>query len=97
MILNIAFADINKDDKTDLVLGGNEFDLLPQFSRLDASFGHVLLNDGKANFTYKNSNESGLELRGQIRDLVPLKGKDKNYLLFLQNNEYPLLYQLRKN
>ena len=93
----IAFADINKDDKTDLVLGGNEFDLLPQFSRLDASFGHVLLNDGKANFTYKNSNDSGLELRGQIRDIVPLKGKDKNYLLFLQNNEYPLLYQFRKN
>ena len=90
----IVCTDINGDDKTDLILGGNEFDFLPQFSRLDGSFGHVLLNDGKGNYSSINSDRSGLELRGQIRDIVPLKGKDNGLLLFLQNNETPLLYKV---
>lgn len=90
----IVCTDVNGDNKTDLIMGGNDFDFLPQFSRLDASFGHVLLNNGKGNFDWIGSDLSGLELRGQIRDIVPVKGKDRSYLLFLQNNEYPRLYTL---
>ncbi len=93
-IRSILCTDVNADGKTDLVLGGNEFDFLPQFSRLDASFGHVLINDGDANFDCVGAAQSGLELRGQIRDIVSIKGKDKEYLLFLQNSDYPKLYSL---
>ena len=61
---------MNGDGFTDLVMGGNQFLFPPQFERLDASFGHVLLNDGKANFKWQGSDVSGLELRGQIRDIL---------------------------
>jgi hypothetical protein len=47
----IACTDINGDGFPDLILGGNEFGFLPQFGRLDASFGDILLGDGKGNFT----------------------------------------------
>jgi hypothetical protein len=87
--------DTNHDGFTDLVLGGNEFGFLPQFGRLDASFGHILLNDGKGHFTWMGSDRSGLELRGQIRDIVEIPAKDRVYLLFLQNDEYPSLYSFK--
>lgn len=91
----IHCMDINHDGFTDLVLGGNEFGFLPQFGRLDASFGHVLLNDGKGQFTWLNNDRSGLKLPGQVRDIVEIPGKDHVYLLFLQNDEYPVLYSCK--
>lgn len=86
--------DINGDGFKDIIAGGNEFDFLPQFCRIDASFGSVLLNDGKANFIAVNTAISGLELRGQIRDIQAIQQKNITVLLFLQNNEYPSLYKL---
>ena len=91
----IHCIDINGDGSTDLVLGGNEFGFLPQFGRLDASFGHVLLNDGKGHFTELPPDRSGLSLPGQIRDIAGIPGKDQMYLLFLRNNEFPVLYSCR--
>jgi hypothetical protein len=91
----IHCMDINHDGFPDLVLGGNEFGFLPQFGRLDASFGHILLNDGKGNFTWISPDHSGLELAGQIRDIVEIPGKDQLYLLMLQNDEYPALFSCK--
>lgn len=89
-------ADVNGDGKPDLVMGGNRFELLPQFCRLDASFGHVLLNGGGRRFSTLSSKESGVEVRGEIRDIVPLSLQQKPCLLFLQNNEAPLLYGVKE-
>jgi len=93
----IKCLDVNGDGYEDIIAGGNEFGFLPQFGRLDASLGHVLLNNGKGQFTELRTTQSGLELRGQIRDIAELKGKDNLFLLFLQNNEYPVLYEIGKN
>ncbi|MEP6512902.1 MAG: VCBS repeat-containing protein [Parafilimonas sp.] len=92
----VLCTDVNHDGVTDLVLGGNKFDFLPQFSRLDASFGHVMLNDGRGNFNDMSSKQSGLELNGQIRDIKEIPGKKENYIIVLQNNEYPVLYKINK-
>jgi hypothetical protein len=75
------------------LLGGNEFGFLPQFGRLDASFGHVLLGDGKGGFSWISPDRSGLQLPGQVRDIKALPGKEKMCILFLQNDEYPAIYQ----
>jgi hypothetical protein len=90
----IQCLDMNADGFPDLVLGGNEFGFLPQFGRLDASKGHVLLGDGKGGFTWLPPARSGLALPGQIRSIAAIPGKDPGHpeLLFLQNDEYPVLY-----
>jgi hypothetical protein len=88
--------DINHDGHVDLVLGGNQFGLLPQFERLDASLGHVLLNDGKGGFSWLWPAQSGIQVRGMIRDIATIKGKNKTWLLFLQNDDYPVLYELNQ-
>ena len=90
----IKAIDVNNDDKLDLVMGGNKFHWLPQFSRLDASYGNVLINKGNGQFTTLSSLESGLKIRGEIRDILVLKTKDQPQILILQNNEYPQMFQL---
>jgi hypothetical protein len=90
----ILCMDLNGDGFPDLVLGGNEFGFLPQFGRLDGSFGDVLINDGKGNFTFMDNARSGLNLRGQVRDIALIKGKQKTRVLFLINDEVPVLYEI---
>jgi hypothetical protein len=91
----ISCTDINNDGKIDLVLGGNQLGFLPQFSRLDASFGHVLINKGKGEFEWIDPKASGIDIPGEIKDIAPIHGKDKRYFLFVRNNDYPVLYQLK--
>jgi len=93
---SIYSGDINTDGKRDLILGGNMFSFPPQFGRLDGSYGHVLLNTGQGNFTWLSSNESGLSLRGAIRDIKEIPVKEKRYILVVQNDQVPVMFQLKK-
>ncbi len=88
-------VDVNQDGFVDLVVGGNEFGFQPQMGRLDASDGDVLINDGKGNFSALPQSLSGIDLPGQTRDIVLLKRKGNMGVLFLQNNELPVLYELK--
>jgi hypothetical protein len=49
----ICPLDINNDGYIDLVLGGNQYEFKPQFTRLDSNFGSVLLGSKRC-FTWKN-------------------------------------------
>jgi enediyne biosynthesis protein E4 len=92
----ILCTDLNKDGHMDLVLGGNEFGFLPQFGRLDASPGDVLLNDGHGGMKYIDPAEAGIRLRGQVRDIQNVKEKNSDDILILQNDEVPLLFKINK-
>jgi enediyne biosynthesis protein E4 len=92
----IQSLDVNGDGFTDLILGGNEFGFLPQFGRLDASFGQVFLNDGKGNFEFVKPVKSGLQLTGQVRCIAKIADGTKKFLLFLRNDDFPVLYAVEK-
>ncbi len=94
---SLVCMDVNGDGRIDIIGGGNRFDLLPQFGRLDASYGHVLLNKGNVIFEELSSGKSGLLLNGEVRDMKEIKVNGGRYLLVLQNNDYPVLYQLPDN
>ena len=91
----IAVTDINNDKKPDLIMGGNKFGFQPQFGRLDASQGHVLLNNGKG-FNWVEPKLSGLVQVNEIRDIKVINKKDKRFLLIVQNDQYPVMYQFKK-
>ena len=90
----IYCSDLNNDGKPDIVIGGNEFGFPPQFGRLDASYGSVLINHGNKQFAVLDDNQSGLEISGQVRDIKEIESGNKKRLLFLRNSEYPLLYEI---
>jgi hypothetical protein len=93
----IHCTDIDNDGNTDLVIAGNEDNFLPQFGRLDASFGNILLNDGKGNFNSIDCIHSGLAVHGNVRDIQEINSDKKKYLVFMRNNDFPVLYQINTN
>ena len=69
----------------------------PQFGRLDASCGDLLINEGNRTFTWVGSQQSGLSLRGQVKDIVEIKSKTGSKIMVLQNNLTPVLYTFKSN
>ena len=92
----ICVTDINNDNKPDLIIGGNKFGFPPQFGRLDASFGDILINNGQADFTVLPATVSGLNITGETKDIITIHGGDKKYLMAVRNNDFPVLFQLKK-
>ena len=92
-ITAIQTADVNADGKIDLLLGFNQYDWLPQFSRMDAGYGGVLLNNGKRSFSFLQAEQSGIKIIGETRDIKPIQLNGKPSFLFVQNNSLPIIYQ----
>jgi len=68
----ICCADVDGDGTTDLVLGEMSW-LSAAVWKAGCQPGHVLLNKGRGRFEWLYPDRSGLQLDGQIRDIVPLK------------------------
>ncbi|MEM8509214.1 MAG: VCBS repeat-containing protein [Bacteroidota bacterium] len=86
-ICGISCLDVNKDGNLDLVMAGNNFEFKPQFSRLDANFGNLLLGDGKLNFEWQNYEDSGFFVREEVKHLKTVRDKDNNLFLVAAINE----------
>jgi len=96
-VCDIICIDINGDTYDDLILGGNDSGFTPQFSRLDASYGQVLLNDKTGNFEMLNYRESGFLVNGDIKQLVTLSNASQKSLLVLINDQKPKMFYFNNN
>jgi len=94
----MELVDINNDGHMDVIFGGNDYGLKPQFSQLDASFGGVLLGDGKGNFEWIDYNKSGFFVEGVINSIKVFQSKKEQFNIIVGiNNELPLVYQIPQN
>jgi enediyne biosynthesis protein E4 len=89
----IAAGDFDHDGICDLVLGGNQYRSKPEAGINDAGYGLFL--KGEPGFKYKplSPGESGLFVKGQIRDMEKMKIKDKNTLVIALNNNKLVFYE----
>jgi len=94
-INSLLCRDINQDGKPDLIFGGNITCCLPQFGRMDANYGTVLINKGNREFVEMPPMKTGITITGMVRDIAIIPGSRNNYLLFLRNNDYPVMYMFR--
>lgn len=96
-VCDITCTDINKDGNLDLIMAGNNFEFKPQFSRLDASQGNVLLGDGKMGFTWQDYETSGFKIRDEVKYLKQFKDKNgKIYVIAAVNNNKPKIFVLNE-
>lgn len=96
-VCGIACTDVNNDGNLDIIMGGNNYEFKPQFSRLDANYGSVLLGDGKMGFEWQDYDKSGFFVRQEIKHLKTFSDKDgKQYLIAAINNDKPKIYKLNE-
>lgn len=97
-VCGITCADVNKDGHLDLIMGGNNFEFKPQYSRLDASYGNVLLGDGKLGFDWDPYDSSGFFIKEEIKHLQQIKDKNgKTFIIAAINDAKPRIYELNDN
>ncbi|NND64103.1 MAG: VCBS repeat-containing protein [Flavobacteriaceae bacterium] len=92
-VCGITCTDVNQDGNLDIIMGGNNFEFRPQYSRLDANYGNVLLNDGNLNFKWSNYDSSGFFIREEIKHISKFKDKDGNtFVMVAINDEKPKVF-----
>ena len=96
-VCGITCADVDNDGNLDLIMGGNNFEFKPQYSRLDANYGNILLGDGKLGFEWQDYNTSGLLVREEIKHLRQFKDeKGKTYLVAAINDGKPKIFAINE-
>ena len=96
-ICGITCTDINNDGNIDLILGGNNFEFRPQYSRLDGNYGNVLLGDGALGFEWQDYETSGFFIKDEIKHLKQFKDKTgKTFVIVAINENKPKIFELNE-
>ncbi len=92
-VFSILVTDINNDGIKDLFLGGNFYGLKPEVGRYDASYGVTLLGNSKHWFDYIPPANSGLFIKGEVRDIAPINTKNGKEIIVARNNDALQLFK----
>ncbi|EIJ37688.1 hypothetical protein JoomaDRAFT_0649 [Galbibacter orientalis DSM 19592] len=96
-VCDISTTDLNGDGNLDLIMAGNNYEFKPQFSRLDANYGSVLLGNGKGDFEWQDYNKSGFFVKGEVKKIEQFKDAAGNSFLFVAiNNEQPKIFKINE-
>jgi hypothetical protein len=93
-LYSLLVSDIDNDGVEDVIAGGNQYQVKPQFGRFDASSGWFFkgyLKEGK--FTLAPGLDLGVE--GQIRDIEMIETKGVKYILFSKNDSNVEIYKIQ--
>ncbi|UII74623.1 VCBS repeat-containing protein [Flagellimonas sp. HMM57] len=96
-ICSVNCKDINGDGKLDIILAGNNYNFKPQYGRLDASYGSVLIASENGEYDWLPHDESGFYVRGEVKHLQTFKDKNGVAFLFVAiNSQKPKIFRYNK-
>jgi hypothetical protein len=85
-LTGMVATDIDGDGNRDIIAAGNFYPFRVQLGPLDASIGLVLKNNGKGQFTPLLYDQTGLCIRGDVRNLIAVQGGNNHYIMAAKNN-----------
>jgi len=89
----IIADDFNKDGTCDLILGGNNYKTKPESGIYDASYGLFLKGLSNGKFESVSSVNSGLLIKGAVRDIEMININGKPIIGVALNNDKLQLYK----
>ncbi|MGC6479243.1 MAG: VCBS repeat-containing protein [Flavobacteriaceae bacterium] len=96
-ICTIECLDVNQDGNLDLLMAGNNFEFKPQFSRLDANFGNLLLGNQDLKFDWQAYGTSGFSIRNEVKHIRLFKDKsDQSFIVASINDQEPKVFQVNE-
>ena len=96
-VCGITTYDVNNDGNLDIIMGGNNFEFKPQYSRLDANYGSVLLSNGNLEFTWQNYDTSGFFIKEEIKHIKKFKDKSgKTHIITAINDSKPKIFSFNE-
>tara|TARA_B100001059_G_scaffold24048_1_gene19358 strand:- start:3131 stop:6277 length:3147 start_codon:yes stop_codon:yes gene_type:complete len=94
-INSIVVKDVDSDGNLDALVGGNLYNSEVETPRNDASYGLWLKGDGKGGFRTQLPRESGLVIRGDVRNMKTIQVGQETHLIIAKNDE--ALQQIKIN
>ncbi|MEN8202173.1 MAG: VCBS repeat-containing protein [Bacteroidota bacterium] len=83
----IACKDIDKDGRSDMVIGGNQFRAKPETGIYAASFGLFLKSNSTGSWSALPAEQSGISTRGEMRDIQFMDINGKRIMAVVRNND----------
>ena len=87
-INKMIVKDFDDDGKLDVVAAGNLFASEVETPRADAGIGIFLKGNGKGQFKVVKATETGLFIKGDVKDMEPIKVNNKEYIIVAKNNDH---------
>jgi hypothetical protein len=89
VVYGLSARDYDGDGKMDILLGGNFYESKPEVGIYDGSYGLLLKGDGKGDFVSIPAEQSGINIKGAVRDIKTVKVGKKKIIIIARNNESP--------
>jgi hypothetical protein len=97
-VYGIISDDFNNDKVTDLIVAGNFTGTRIKFGEQDAGKGLLLTGTSKGEFTPLNDLQSGIFIKGEVRDITEVKSASgKKLIIFARNNNSTVTYTPNDN
>ena len=92
----IEVNDFDDDGNADIIIGGNFYESKPEAGIYDASYGLFLKGDGKGNFTALSAQQSGINIRGAVRDITMMNVGKEKCLIVAKNDDQIQILDIKK-
>ncbi len=92
----LTAADVDQDGHLDIITAGNLSQTRVSTGQYDANEGIVLLGDGRGSFTVLDPAASGLQIKGDVRDICLLRVRGSDYGVFSRSNDSIKVFRMAK-
>ncbi len=96
-VFSILVTDMNGDGIKDLFIGGNFYGLKPEVGRFDANYGVAFFGNRAHGFDYVAPANSGLFIRGEVRDSKEISTQQGKIIIVARNNDAMQVFKQQTN